>query len=75
MTLYDLKELFVDDSQLIRIYNLGSEEYLYEGEFADLPTELEDYEVMSIDTIYKIDFDGYITINIEMEDEDHDWLD
>ena len=75
MTLYDFRYLFVDDSQLVRIYDITSEKNVFEGEFENLPTELEDYEVMSIDTIYKIDFDGYITINIEMEDEDHDWID
>ena len=75
MTLYDFRYLFVDNSQLVRIYDITSDKKVFEGEFENLPTELEDYEVMSIDTIYKIDFDGYITINIEMEDEDHDWLD
>ena len=70
MTLYDLRYLFTDDSQLVHIYDITSEENVFEGEFEDLPTELEDYEVMSIDTIYKFDFDGHITINIEKEDED-----
>ena len=70
MTLYDLKDLFTDDSQLIKVYDLTSEEIVYEGELAELPYELEDYEVGSIDTVYKIDFDGYITFNIEITEEE-----
>ncbi len=74
MTLYDLRYLFTDDSQLVRIYDTTSEENVFEGEFADMDSYLEDYEVMSIDTIFKADYDGYITINIEMEgDEDDEW--
>ena len=72
MTLYDLRYLFVDGSQLVKIYDLTSEENVFEGEFDDMDSYLEDYEVMSIDTVWKFDFDGYITINIEMEEPDYD---
>ena len=72
MTLYDLRYLFVDGSQLVKIYDLTSEENVFEGEFDDMDSYLEDYEVMSIDNVYKFDFDGYITINIEMEEPDYD---
>lgn len=64
MTVYELRELFIDDAQLVRLYNLDSEEYIFEGNFYDLPTEYEDYEVLSIDNLYKENFDGYIVINI-----------
>jgi len=72
MTLYDLRYLFVDGSQLVKIYDITSEEIVFEGEFDDMDSYLEDYEVMSIDNVYKFDFDGHITINIEMEEEDYD---
>lgn len=72
MTLYDLRYLFTDESQLVRIYDITSEENVYEGEFDDMDSYLEGYEVMSIDAVYKFDFNGYITINIEMEEEDED---
>ena len=72
MTLYDLRYLFTDESQLVRIYDITSEENGYEGEFDNMDSYLEEYEVMSIDTVYKFDFNGYITINIEMEEEDED---
>ena len=67
MSVYELKELFTDDSQLIRIYDTDADENIYEGEFCDVPEYLEDAEICSIDSVYKIDFDGYITINIETE--------
>lgn len=67
MSIYELRELFTDDSQLIRIYDIGANENIYEGEICDVPEYLEDAEICSIDTVYKIDFDGYITINIETE--------
>ena len=73
MTLYDLRYLFTDESQLVRIYDITSEENVYEGEFDNMDPYLEEYEVMSIDTVYKFDFNGYITINIEMEEEDLIW--
>ena len=72
MTLYDFRYLLTDGSQLVRIYDLTSEENVYEGEFDDMDSYLEDYEIMSIDGVYKFDFDGYITINIEMEEPDYD---
>ena len=71
MDLYDFRNLIVDDSQPVRIYNLANDaEVVFEGDFCDLPSELECCEICSIDNLYKSDFDGYIGINIELEDED-----
>lgn len=68
MDLYTLRGLFADDSQLVRIFDLNNDaEMIYEGEFSDLPMSLENYEVSSIDNIYP-DNDGYVGINIELED-------
>lgn len=68
MDLYTLRGLFADDSQLVRIFDLNNDaKMIYEGEFSDLPMSLENYEVSSIDNIYP-DNDGYVGINIELED-------
>lgn len=70
MTLYDLRELFISDDQAVKIYDLISNEYVWKGDFCDLPEELEYYDVMSIDNIYARDFDGSVCINIERTDDD-----
>lgn len=71
MDLYDFRNLMVDDSQPVRIYNLANNaEVIFEGDFCDLPRRWEDCEICSIDNLFKNDFDGYIGINIELEDED-----
>lgn len=68
MTLYDLRYLFVDDAQLVIIYDLTDMKEIYKGEFYELPEEMEYYEIMSIDTLYPTEnFNGYITINVEAE--------
>lgn len=64
MRLYELRELFIDESQLVRVYDATDDvELIYEGNFDMLPEELEDEEVSSLDNVYK-DNDGYFGINI-----------
>ena len=66
MDLYELKELFVDDSQLVELYDTDADESFYLGELSEMPDEFEGYTVCSIDSLYpRKDFDGRITINIE----------
>ena len=66
MDLYELRELFVDDSQLIELYDTDADESFFFGEFSDMPEEFEGYTVCSIDSLApKKNFDGRITINIE----------
>ena len=69
MTLYDLRCLFVDESQEVKIYDISSDnaDLIYEGEFIDLPFEYEDLEVSSIDNVYK-DM-GFVGINVDLTDE------
>lgn len=64
MDLYNLRNLFIDETQLVRIYDLKNDaELIYEGSFNELPSELESFDVSSIDNIYP-DNDGYLGINI-----------
>lgn len=70
MTLYDFRYLFVDDSQMVKIYNLNGENIpvIFEGEFSALPEEYEDLEISSIDSVYGgCDFIG---INVELDEEE-----
>lgn len=68
MTLEDFRDLFVDHSQLVMIYDGESESIIYDGELDDLPDDLLYEEVQSIDSLYQTNnFDGHITINIWRE--------
>lgn len=64
MSIYELRELFIDDDQQCYIWALESEREIYRGSMRDIPEELEDEEVCSLDNIYKGN-DGYIGINID----------
>ena len=69
MYVNDLIDIFVDDSQHVRLYDLASDEVIFDGELCDIPYELSECEICSIDSLYKTNnFDGYITINIDTED-------
>lgn len=63
MTVYDLCNLFCDNSQIVEVWSLDKEKVVYKGEIYDMPYEIENEEVMSIDSFYgNVD---YLTINIE----------
>lgn len=63
MTVYDLCNLFCDNGQIVEIWSLDKEKVVYKGEIYDMPYEIENKEVMSIDSFYgNVD---YLTINIE----------
>ncbi len=64
MTVYDIMDLFIDDSQYIELYDIETDNVVYSGEFCDMPEEFEDREVCSIDNIYKGN-EGVVTLNIE----------
>lgn len=62
--IYDLINLFIDDSQDIRVYDLAQEaKIVYEGEARNVLPEIEFEAISSIDNINP-DSDGYIGINI-----------
>lgn len=72
MTIYDVMNLFIDDGyQLIKIYDLLSENYIYKGRYSDCPDELWELEIASIDNIeYFPNETGevYLTFNVEKEE-------
>lgn len=77
MTVCELCELFIEYGQDVRIYDLNSNEIVYEGtayEFIHCDdygyTEIAYSEISSIDNIYKGSFDGFFTINIDLSEED-----
>ena len=64
ITVEGLIELFIDDAQMVQIYDNEADKVIYEGMGCDVPDELMDEEVSSIDNLYKGDFNGFFTINI-----------
>lgn len=63
MTIQDFMELLIDgDSQHFNIYDNEKEEIIFDGSGSEIPDELLDEEVSSIDNI-SIDND-IITLNI-----------
>ena len=64
MTVYDIMDLFIDDSQYIELYDTETDDVVYSGEYCDMPEEYIDREVCSIDNVYK-DNNGIVTLNIE----------
>lgn len=73
MSIYDLIELFVDDSQSIYVYDLNTDNELFKGDASDIPADLEDMTICSIDNVYPMDKDnpyaGFIGINVDSSDE------
>lgn len=68
MDLQSLRDLFVDDTQDVRIYDLSGDvpNIMHEGAFGDMPEELDYQEIMSIDILDRIN-DGFLGINIDMQ--------
>lgn len=65
MTVYDLTNLFIEDIQMVEICSLckQEEQIVYKGEICNIPYELENEEIMSIDSFYG--YVDHLTINIE----------
>lgn len=64
MSIYDLRELFIDTAQMCYIWALDSEEEIFRGSMDDIDDDLLEEEVSSLDNVYR-DNNGYIGINIE----------
>ena len=64
MTIQDFMELLIDgDSQHFNIYYNEKEEIIFDGAGSEMPDELLDEEISSIDNIYG-DNGDIITLNI-----------
>ena len=70
MTLYEFRELFIDESQEVKIYDISSDDVdlIYEGYFDEMPDEFEDLEISSLDNVYN-DM-RYVGINVDFSDDD-----
>lgn len=64
MSVYEIMELFIDDSQVVELYDTETETVIYAGEYCEMPDEFGDREVCSIDNIYK-ENKGVITLNLD----------
>lgn len=64
MKIYNLCNLFTDDWQPISIWSLDLEKEIYHGTARDIPYEIEEMEICSIDTLFD-GTDGCITINVD----------
>jgi hypothetical protein len=63
MTIQDFMELLIDgDSQHFNIYDNEKEEIIFDGSGSEIPDELLDEEVSSMDNVY--DNNDIITLNI-----------
>lgn len=64
MTIQDFMELLIDgDSQHFNVYDNEKEEIIFDGSGSEIPDELLDEEVSSMDNIY--DNNDIITLNID----------
>lgn len=63
MTIQDFMELLIDgDSQHFNVYDNEKEETIFDGSGSEIPDELLDEEVSSMDNVY--DNNDIITLNI-----------
>lgn len=65
-TVSDLTDLFVESTlQTVAIWDCGKDEEVFRGTIDDIPEDLQDLEVQSIDTIEKNS--DVFTINVDSE--------
>lgn len=63
-TVYDFLDLFADpDMQEVAIFDLTKGEEIYRGTRDEMPTELQELEIMSIDTLHEAT--KVLTLNVE----------
>lgn len=67
ITVYDLVELFLEaDFQEIEIWNIYNEEVIFVGILDDMPLDIQDLTVQSIDNLEK--GTNVLTINVDTEE-------
>ena len=65
MTIYDFVDLFTDSFQEISLWDLDAEKEIFRGTLSELPDDLDDYMLCSIDPICVPTL--VITLNISKE--------
>ena len=67
-TVYDFLDMFADpDMQEVAIFDLTKGEEIYRGTRDEMPTEIMNLEVCSIDTLHEAT--KVLTINVETEND------
>lgn len=62
-TIYDFLDMFTEsDMQEVAIFDLNKDEEIYRGTRDEMPGELQDLEIMSIDNL---DGSKVLTLNVE----------
>ncbi len=67
-SVYDFLDIFCDpDQQEVAIYDLHKGEEIYRGTRDEMPTDIMNLEVLSIDTLHEAT--KVLTINVETEND------
>ena len=68
-TVYDFLDHFCDpDDQQVAIYDLNKGEEIYRGTRDEMPSDIQDLEVLSIDTLHEAT--KVLTLNVESDSDD-----
>ena len=71
MKIRELYNLFTEDCQFIRLYDLANDsEICFEGQISEATDEYDDNRIIIIETMIEEYFDGYLCIYIATENED-----
>lgn len=63
-TVYDFLDMFADpDMQEVAIFDLNKGEEIYRGTRDEMPSDVQDMEIMSIDTLHEAT--KVLTLNVE----------
>ena len=68
IAVYDFMNLCIDDDQIYTIYDFSKGDVVFTGTIRELPDELDNYNVVSFDSITN---DKVITINIDSEGDEY----
>lgn len=68
IAVYDFMNLCIDDDQIYTIYDFSKGDVVFTGAIRELPDELDNYNVVSFDSITN---DKIITINIDSEGDEY----
>lgn len=68
IAVYDFMNLCIDDDQIYAIYDFSEDNVIFMGTIRELPDELDNYNVVSFDSITN---SKIITINIDSEGDEY----
>lgn len=68
LTVYDFLDMFADpDDQQVAIFDLNKGEEIYRGTRDEMPSDIQDLEICSIDTLHEAT--QVLTLNVETEND------